>query len=314
MIEQFIKDIDNGLSSEPKHLPSKYFYDPIGDALFQQIMALPEYYLTRAEYEILSEKSEELVKGLSLIKETNYQFIELGAGDGKKTIKLLEYLEAHGYNFIYSPLDISQNALDGLEEKINFQLPDITIKTIQGDYFDSIEKIDDASTKKVILFLGSNMGNMSDLEAKNFMTLLGKAMNSGDQILLGLDLIKPREIVLPAYNDQSGITKKFNLNLLQRINRELGGEFDVSKWEHQPEYNEDTGEAKSFLKSIDKQNVYIKSTGKTYAFEKGELVFTEISRKYNDQILENIISHTSLRIRKKIFDSSKYFCNYILIK
>lgn len=311
-IEQFKKEVQDGLSESPKSLPSKFFYDKKGDALFVEIMHLPEYYVTRSEYEIFKNKSESIIEALQLNPNTYFELIELGAGDGMKTKELLNELSQKKYQFEYIPIDISQNALDKLENALQEEMPHIAVKTKQGDYFEVLESLKENQHPKVILFLGSNIGNMSDAVATDFISNLSKNLSFGDKFFLGVDLIKPSAIVLPAYNDSKGVTAAFNLNLLERINRELDANFEIESFKHQPEYDEEEGIATSFLVSNKDQEVFIKKLNKTFHFEKGEKILTEISRKYNDRILDKILKNTAFVIKDRITDSKNYFANYIL--
>ena len=312
MIEQFKADVANGLSATPKSLLSKYFYDEIGDKLFVQIMHMPEYYLTDAEMEIFEHQAEKLATLLAPTTGT-FDLIELGAGDGTKTVHLLKELQKHR-EFCYKPIDISSHALASLKDFLQSELPDLKVETQQGDYFEVLKGIADNGNPKAILFLGSNMGNMLDHNAKRFLSSLDNAMNAEDKLLLGLDLKKKREVVLPAYNDAACITKAFNLNLLTRINNELGGNFDVDSFEHAPEYNEEEGVAKSYIRSKVDQEVRIDSLGESYYFEKGERIHMEISRKYNEEILNAILGDTSLVLQEVIKDSKNLFADFILTK
>ncbi len=221
MTQQFKKDVEIGLSLKPKSLPSKYFYDKIGDALFVDIMHLPEYYVTRAEQEIFKTKVDELIDALKINQETYFELIELGAGDGLKTKELLKVLDKDKYQFDYFPIDISQNSLDKLEKSLKNDLPNISVEKKQGDYFKVLESLKGNNHLKIVLFLGSNIGNMNDKTATEFIYRLGANLQKGDHLILGADLIKSADIVLPAYDDEKGITAAFNLNLLQRINREF---------------------------------------------------------------------------------------------
>ncbi len=314
MIEQFMDDVDFGLSQQQKSLPSKYFYNKEGDALFVKIMHLPEYYLTRSELEVFQTKSTELLNILKLSKENYFELIELGAGDGLKTKELLKVLIDENYSFGYLPVDISKNALDNLEKTLKKELPKVSVKQKQGDYFEVLDAIKNSEHQKIVLFLGSNIGNMNDEIAADFIYKLGKSFKPNDKLLLGVDLIKPKSIVLPAYNDKEGVTADFNLNLLKRINKELEADFDLKNFSHAPEYSEETGVAKSYLQSDVAQNVTIKKLNKSFAFEAGEKIFTEISRKYNDEIIENIISKTDFEVSGKLTDDKGYFANYILTR
>ena len=314
VLQQFKVDVSDGLNSNPKTLPSKYFYDEIGDDLFVQIMNMPEYYLTRSEMEIFIEKTDELIDQFDIDRSKPFELIELGAGDGTKTIKLLERLLEKDYDFHYNPVDISSNALDGLEERLSAELPNLKVVRQQGDYFNVLSAFKGNQTKKVVLFLGSNIGNMTDKRATEFVYILGSNLVPGDILLLGVDLIKPEDIVLPAYNDARGITAAFNLNLLKRINEELEANFNLDNWSHAPQYSEETGIAESFLRSDVDQEVYIKGIGQDFHFQEGELIHTEVSRKYNDEIIKDIIADTDFYFKDRILDDKKFFADYILVR
>ena len=314
MNRNFQRDIDLALSAQNKTLPSKYFYDEIGDALFIEIMNMPEYYLTNAELDIFKNQPQELINALKLTKTSFFKLVELGAGDGTKTKQLLKVLDQQDYNFEYAPIDISENALKNLEISINKEFPSVLIKPKEGDYFNVLADLKSSDHPVIVLFLGSNIGNLPDERAKEFIQKLDNNLKNGDKILLGVDLIKPESVVLPAYNDAQGITKRFNLNLLTRINRELGADFDIEAFEHKPEYTEKEGIARSYLLSTKDQTVTIKSLNKTFWFKKNEKIHTETSRKYNDQILNGILEHSSLKIIGKLTDSQNLFADYILEK
>jgi L-histidine N-alpha-methyltransferase len=312
--QQFLADVQEGLSGEPKKLPSKYFYDATGDKLFVEIMNLPEYYLTNAEHEILREQTAQIIQSLNLDPLQEFELIELGAGDGTKTKEILYYLQNNSYNYSYRPVDISQHALDSLKGNLKEEMPGLRIKPLQGDYFDALSSIKGNDLPKVILFLGSNMGNMYDENAKKFMLQLSQQLEKGDKVFVGLDRIKAVEIVLPAYNDSQGVTAKFNLNLLTRINRELGANFQVGQFEHAPSYTEESGIARSALRSLTKQSVYLKTLDRHFNFSAGELVHTEISRKYNRSILESVLKDSGFSITKEFRDSKEFFSNWLLAK
>lgn len=314
MIETFKEEIKQGLTATPKTLPSKYFYNKIGDALFVQIMNLPEYYLTRSEFDIFKNKTQQLIDAFGIDKDTHFELIELGAGDGTKTKELLKVLDAQNYRFDYMPIDISANALAQLKNNLAKELPNVSVKTQQGDYFNVLHSLKENNNPKVMLFLGSNIGNMDDEIATEFIYNLGANLQKGDKLLLGADLIKSKEIVLPAYNDAQGITAKFNLNLLDRINTELNADFNTSQFKHQPEYNEAEGIAKSFIVSTSDQEVTVQQLNTTFHFKEGEKIHTEISRKYNDALIQQIIANTSFTLDTKIMDTNAYFADYILTR
>lgn len=309
---EFAKEVKAGLSANPKHLSSKWFYDKRGDELFVKIMNMPEYYLTDSEFEIFSTQTDKIVRALKG-ESSRMAIYELGAGDGTKTIELLKALNPN--HFTYYPIDISQNALDNLNRRLEHELPKIEVKPLHGEYFKVLGNLgENKETNKVILFLGSNLGNMHDDIAKDFVSQLAESMESGDKLLMGLDKIKPEHIVLPAYNDKQGYTREFNLNLLHRINRELNGNFDVSSFEHKPKYDEQTGIASSVLVSTKNQQVRIESLELTVDFTEGEPIHTEVSRKYDRSILDKVIEGSGLSVLHEFNDSRNYFMDVVLIK
>lgn len=308
MNADFKQDVDKGLSALPKYLDSKYFYDARGDELFVKIMHMPEYYLTDAEMEVFKTRANDIVQSFG-INGRKLELIELGVGDGSKTVELLKKMQDK-YAFTYIPVDISKNTLQVLCKRLADEVPGVKAKPLQGDYFEILETIKDTQTHKVILFLGSTIGNMS--EPDRFVASLAEKMHPGDKLLLGVDLKKDTDLILKAYNDEQGITSDFNLNLLQRINRELGGNFDISKFRHSPLYNEQAGQAESYIESTEDQDVTITAIGRTYHFGKGELIHTEISRKFDDKAIEQIIQGTGLQVKKKFTDSKNYYADYLL--
>lgn len=311
-MDTFLADVHAGLSSAPKTLPSKYFYDAVGDALFVKIMAMPEYYLTRAEMEIFSAQSEQIVDSFKQSPDIKFDLIELGAGDGTKTAKLLSELLRRGNEFDYIPIDISTNALAGLEARLSNQMPELNITPRAGDYFRMLAELRETQHPKVVLFLGSNIGNMQDSEAHDFINGLSRNLSVGDRLLLGVDLIKPNDVVLPAYSDAQGLTRDFNLNLLKRINDNLGGDFQIDQFEHLAEYTQEEGVARSYLVSKQNQHVTLRANNHCYTFAAGEKLRTEVSRKYNDDILTNILRGTRLRMVEKFTDSGLQFADYLL--
>lgn len=313
-MEEFENDVLQGLSSSPKQLSSKYFYDKVGDRLFQQIMALPEYYLTRAENEILSTQTKIITDALKVSDNHQFELIELGAGDGSKTLHLLRHLTAQNFDFNYLPIDISSNALQGLSTKLKSELPSLNVSPKQGTYFNVLDDLGKSKVPKIVLFLGSNIGNLLDDQAKAFVMQLSNSLQAGDKVLLGVDRIKSREIVLPAYNDSQGVTSAFNLNLLTRINRELNADFNLDAFVHVPEYSEDDGVARSFIQSTQDQEVTIGALGQKFVFEKGEKIHTEISRKYNREILTSILENSDFEIVEEFTDTEALFSDYLLVK
>ncbi len=274
----FFKDVVEGLSSRPKYLQCKYFYDQAGDGLFQQIMRCPEYYPSNCEMEIFIEQHAELARAM-MCDRNDFDLVELGAGDAIKTCYLIKYLVKQGIRFTYKPIDISENIINYLNSTLQFELPGIRIEGLNGDYIDMLKKAGvDSRKRKVVLFLGSSIGNMNMLDATEFCAEIRKTLSAGDMLLIGIDLRKNPQTILAAYNDKCGITKQFNLNLLTRINNELGANFDVRQFDHFPTYNPLTGACKSFLVSLKAQVVHIGPYA--ISFQKDEIIDMEISQKY----------------------------------
>lgn len=312
-ISRFAQDVDEGLSALPKQLSSKYFYDATGDELFVQIMAMPEYYLTRCEHEIFATKSPQLAQALGLNGKAFVELVELGAGDGTKTQELLGHLLKAEQAFAYVPIDISQHALDGLKSRLTQELPGLQVKPRQGEYFEALASLK-TPHQKAVLFLGSNLGNLLDDRAAAFLHELARVLNTGDKVLLGLDLIKDSSIVLPAYNDAAGITSRFNLNLLTRMNKELGADFDLNNWCHFPAYSAQSGVATSSIQSTEDQVIHVDSLKKEFKFVKGECIHTEVSRKYSAEVLSQLIEGSGLVLSETITDSKGWFADFVLTR
>lgn len=308
-VDHFRSDVLNGLQNTPKKLSSKYFYDKIGDHLFQQIMAMPSYYLTRCELDIFKNKTDELID-LLIPGNEPFDLIELGAGDAMKSTYLLEQLIRKGIDFTYMPIDISGNILSILHKKLSNQLPELKITCLEGDYFEMLQKAASLSDRrKVVLFLGSNIGNMTPEEAKDFCLHLNSNLSPKDRVLVGFDLKKNPHIILEAYNDKEGITASFNLNLLTRINNELGGNFDVKQFQHYQTYDPVTGACRSFLISLISQDVTIDNT--TISFEENELIDMEISQKFSPEKIRELGEKSGFTITGEIKDAKKWFVDSI---
>ncbi len=306
---QFYEDVITGLQAPKKHLSSKYFYDKQGDILFQKIMNCKDYYLTRAEMSIFQHSSSHLADGIQA-KEGPFDLIELGAGDATKTFYLLQHLVEVKADFRYIPIDISAYILDVTERTLCQSLPNLAVFPIQGDYFDALQKACKiSSNKKVLMFLGSNIGNMNPQEAIAFGKQLSKMLNHGDRLIIGFDLKKNPAMILKAYNDSEGITSQFNLNLLRRINRELGGNFNLANFEHYQTYDPETGACKSYLVSLCKQVVNLRHT--TISFEENETIYMEVSQKYDLKEIAEIAIESGFRPIHNCFDKDNYFVDAI---
>lgn len=306
---QFRSDVVNGLHKTPKKLQSKYFYDKAGDRLFQQIMAMPEYYLTDCELDIFKNKTKKLADALQF-NGSPFDLIELGAGDASKSSYLLKHLVNNDAKFTYMPIDISGNILSVLQEKLNTEIPKLKIESLEGEYFEMLDSAMSISKRrKVVLFLGGNIGNMDMIESRNFCLELRQKLNPQDILIIGFDLKKNPHTILNAYNDDSGITSSFNLNLLVRINRELEADFDVLNFQHYQTYDPVSGACKSYLVSLAEQNVHIGT--EVFNFEENELIDMEISQKFSRADIENLARDSNFTVVDEIHDSKNWFVDSI---
>jgi dimethylhistidine N-methyltransferase len=305
----FGQDIVLGLSAQPKTLSSKYFYDAKGDKLFQDIMALPEYYLTTKEFEILESQHEEILKPIIESGEP-FNLVELGAGDGLKTKILLRYLLAKNVDFSYYPIDFSGWVLEELTESLAKEMPDLEVHSIQNTYRGALqEKKWENGKKSLILFLGSNLGNFQLKEAFEILDHLMIGTNHSDWVMIGFDLKKNPQTILSAYDDTSGVTKAFNLNLLARINRELAGNFDLDSFVHWPTYDPISGECRSYLVSTKKQKVHLAALNETLYFKAFESIFMEVSKKYSQEEIEELARRSGFKVIENFTDSETYFAD-----
>jgi len=305
MNSPFEEDVFFGLTKTPKSLPSKYIYDHNGDQLFEAIMDLEEYYPTRCETEIIQNHSQEIFK---LIGSEKFDLIEFGPGDGRKTEILLNSLSQNFSSITYIPIDISVSAIENIH--LNFQkaFPGLKVKGIANEYIAALDEFEKESERtKVILFLGTSIGNFSESELDKFLLNVSGELKTGDFFLVGIDLKKNPFTILSAYNDSKGITRDFNFNLLTRINREMDANFNIANFQHYPFYNIQNGNAESFLVSTKTQKVFISKLNLTINFEAWEPIHTETSRKYSLSDLNNIADKFGFKVIKNFLDSKGYF-------
>lgn len=307
LLSELATDTLKGLSSNPKYLLSKYFYDDAGSAIFQNIMHMPEYYLTNCEHEIFSEQKDELLHAFSN-NGGPFNLVELGSGDGLKTKILLNHFFGKKINFHYLPVDISQKANGDLAETLKAEIPGLRVKPKTGDYFFELQKLNsDDRTPKVILFLGSNIGNFTDEEITLFLSQLSDYSNPGDKVLIGFDVKKSPEIILKAYNDPHGHSRRFIFNHLHRLNRDLGAGFEPENFVHHCTYNPASGALKSYLVSKTDHKVQVKALEQIFHFGKWESVFMELSRKFDLTNIEKLALNHGFKVVKNFTDSRNYF-------
>lgn len=308
----FEQDIDEGLSAPLKNISSKYFYDDLGSVIFQDIMKMPEYYPTPCEFEILSLQGGNIIEKLNFNEPFN--IVEFGAGDGIKTRQLLKKLIESQVDFTYVPIDISQKAIEELEANMLESLPGLKINSIVGNYFSVIDELTEMEQPGLFLFLGSNIGNYQEQQANDLLGQFNSHMKSGDKILIGFDLQKNPATIRNAYDDSQGITKAFNMNLLQRMNRELGANFRKEFFDFYSHYNPINGEVRSYLVSLKQQDVHIAKIDKTYSFRQNELIWTELSKKYTITEIESLANNNGFGLVEHFLDCKHYFTDSLWVK
>lgn len=304
--DEFAVDVLVGLSEHPKRVNSRWFYDDRGSELFAKIMDVDAYYPTAKEFEIFEEKPEELLDTVP----DRINLVDLGAGDGRKTELLIGHLEARGVDIRYVPIDISAGAMRTLTDRLAKRFPSIEIAGIVSEYVDGLRYLAGISDRtNVTLFLGSNIGNFNKAQARGFLRRLWDALNPDDRVVIGFDMKKDIEVLLNAYNDPEGYTREFNLNLFDRMNRELGANFDREKFRHYGTFNVVTGAMESYLVSLARQSVYVSQLRATFEFSPWEPIHTEYSYKYLESDIDELASFSGYDVEAKVFDSDAWFCD-----
>ena len=300
----FCVDVLKGLGAANKAISSKYLYDEMGSWLFQEITKLEEYYLTRSEEEIFRKHKREIVAKIS---SDVVDVAELGVGDGHKSKMLLDEMMRQGKSVRYFPIDISSEALHQMEANIHDEKK-LEIYGVVGEYLPGLAYARSRSTHQmVVLFLGSNIGNFFPEQRGSFLRSLRANLNTGDLVLVGFDLKKQIEKLMGAYDDARGLTSKFNLNLLERINRELGGNFNLEKFKHHAVYNPILGAMESHLISTEEQEVYIREFDKTFHFDHYEPIHIEYSFKFSKREIEAMAKACGFSSILHFEDSNGYY-------
>jgi dimethylhistidine N-methyltransferase len=299
--EDFARDVQAGLTAAPKQLHCVYFYDAEGSRLFEEICGLEEYYLTRAEREILEAHAADIVGTGPL------ELVELGSGSAVKTRLLLAATEGPVH---YVPIDVSREILEESSRALDHDFPHVRVTAVVGDYFRGLELPRfNAKARRLVLWLGSNVGNFHRADAAAFLRRVG---GYADGIVMGVDLRKSRDVLERAYDDARGVTAQFNLNLLARINRELGGTFDLAQFQHRAVYDEDKGRIEMYLVSRRAQRVYIDALELSVDFADGEAVHTENSYKYSPAEIDALAQSAGLRVAQKWTDAAGRFALVVL--
>jgi len=306
---EFAADVREGLTARSKFLLPKYFYDDLGSKLFEAICCLPEYYLTRAESEILSRQAEAIIEAT----DGPARLIELGSGSAEKTRYLIDALLQRQPELHYLPVDISDASLEASSLELLKTYTDLRITAYAADYFTALKALAEAKKSKqdyrrtVALFLGSNIGNLDEHQSRAFLRAVRCVLDTNDALLLGADLKKSADILLPAYDDALGVTAAFNLNVLARINRELGGNFNLPKFAHRAIYNERQGRIEMHLVSREPQAVRIGAIALEIHFDAGETIHTENSYKFDARQLTALAGDTGFALRQMWRDEAGNF-------
>ncbi|HEX7330856.1 MAG TPA: L-histidine N(alpha)-methyltransferase [Pyrinomonadaceae bacterium] len=304
------EDVRKGLSAQPKRFLPKYFYDELGSQLFEAICLLPEYYLTRAENEILERYADEIVASIDGQK----TLVEMGSGSASKTRLIIEALLRLQPELLFMPVDISATALESSSRILLQSYPRLKIEAYAADYFAGLAELGKKPrTRTLALFLGSNISNFDKDEALRFLRAMRSTLEKGDALLLGADLKKDPAVLEAAYNDALGVTSAFNLNVLARINRELGGTFDLRAFRHRAFYNEAIGRIEIYIESLASQQVRIEKLDLTVEFAEGELIHTENSYKYDKSGIEALAAATGFKLSRTWLDSQERFSSNLLL-
>ena len=294
-----------GLSSRPKSLPSRYFYDDRGSELFRDIMQLDEYYLTSCEHQILGRHAGDMLADLS----GPIDIVDLGAGDGAKTRLILRRALARHEDVTYFPVDISQGAMASLVDALRDELPRLGVHGLVGEYTGALRWLSERrrDRPKLVLFLGSNIGNFNRAQARGFLSRIWTHLEPRDRLVVGFDLKKDIERLLLAYNDPGGVTAAFNLNLLTRLNRELGADFDLSRFRHYGTYDVMSGAMESYLVSLENQSVFVGHLQRAFEFKAWEPIHTEYSYKYLRSDVDALAIDSGFQVRHRFGDVHGWF-------
>ena len=289
--QQMVRDVRQGLAQQQKQLSPKYFYDERGSELFEEITQLPEYYLTRSERLLLENRIEEIVASVRPCS-----LVELGAGSATKTRIILDQMRVSGCAECYVPVDVSKDFLEATAIQLRADYADIQIMPVVSDITEPF-LLPPLASPTLVAFLGSTIGNFPREQAVNLLSHIARAMGPTDRFLLGADLIKDSDVIDRAYNDSKGVTAAFNLNILERLNRELAADFPIAEFKHRAFYNAAQHRVEMHLIAGSPQKVTIPEIGEI-SFEAGESIRTELSYKYNRAMIEDILCASGLTMEQ----------------
>lgn len=313
MQSNFSEAVVHGLSSSPKRLPYDFLFDEEGIRLFKEIRSMPEYYQAACEMRIFQTHAQDMV---ALLNKPGLQIIEKGTGDTSGIYYFLKILSTENKDIVYRPFDNSGDLLKETEKTIKKRLPDLAVKPVHGEFFSALETSEEneVSAPKLILIPDSRIGNSNYQDALSFFKRLFRALNTGDNVLVGIDLKKTPSLILPAHSDPEGITARFNLNLLERINRELGGHFNTNNFKHYASYEPESGEVKNYLIAQKEQEVLIEKLNRSFHFGIWENVQVEISKKYSPEEFRQLITEAGFTWVEAYYDPELFFMEVVLVK
>lgn len=300
-------DVRRGLTRVPKALPPYLFYDAEGSRLYERITELDEYYLTRAEREILRSYSGEIVARVSPETSAPLQVIELGAGSASKTGVLLRAVVERQGRCAYAPIDISPTALMEAERRLRTEIPEVTVRALPMTHEEGLGALEGTSAPRIVLFIGSSIGNLEDHAASELLGQVRAALGEGTWLLLGTDLRKDPRTLTAAYDDAAGVTAAFNKNLLVRINRELGANFDLRRFRHVARWNDEASRIEMHLESLEDQEVIVDALGLRVHFAAGETIHTESSIKYDLPRVDRLLSSAGFERKVTYHDRAGRF-------
>ncbi len=309
--DSFPLDVLNGLSQTAKMLPSKYLYDKRGSLLFEQIMELEEYYPTRCELEILTRCKQEIRE---IASQSIFRLVELGVGDARKTKIIVNDFLAHGIDFEYVLIDYCEEmvlqVVDSL--KNDFQNSSLKVKGIVADYSAALNWLSNQEIKRnIVLFLGSSIGNFNGPQTHDFLHQLWNVLSEDDCVFIGFDLKKNMKLLEKAYNDSKGLTREFNFNILDRMNKELNANFNRNHFIHHSFYNPQQGRMESWLLSTISQKVDIRAIQKSFYFQAWEGIHLENSYKYDIIYIEKLAETIGFTVNRELLDDKGYFAEAI---
>ena len=300
-------EVRAGLLSSPKRLPPALFYDSAGSALFEQITELIEYYPTRTERGILERHGEDMLHTAG----SELEMLELGSGSSAKTHLLLRALLERQEHASYAPIDVSLSALEQAKATLAEVFPGLEVRPIHGDFLEGLASLDGSRRKRLVLFLGSTIGNFDPAHATDFLRAVRENLHPGDALLIGMDLAKTPSVLIPAYDDSAGVTAKFNLNVLARLNREAGADFKLEGFRHVARWNEAESRIEMHLESRSRQSVRVAALDLDLSLEKGERIHTENSYKYRPGAGEAILRDAGWTLERTWTDEQNWFALHL---